>query len=147
MAGVNSRIANLCAGVFGAPMSVGIPTRSLANVRCGGTTRLSNFLHAVFLLVLVGFGSGVISTIPLAALAGVTAYVGLGLLEWSTWRRLHRMRRVDATAFLVTALAVLTTNAVAAVAIGCSFYVVRHLFDKAAQYQRLPAVEPREVDS
>lgn len=30
-------IANLCAGVFGAPMSVGIPARSLANVRCGGT--------------------------------------------------------------------------------------------------------------
>ena len=70
-------IANLCAGVFGAPMSVGIPARSLANVRCGGTTRLSNFLHAVFLLILVGFGSGVIARIPLAALAGVTAYVGL----------------------------------------------------------------------
>ena len=124
-------IANLCAGVFGAPMSVGIPARSLANVRCGGTTRLSNFLHAVFLLVLVGFGSSVIARIPLAALAGVTAYVGIGLLEWSTWRRLHRMRRLDATAFLVTALAVLTTNAVAAVAIGCSFYVARHLLDKA----------------
>ena len=85
-------IANLCAGVFGAPMSVGIPARSLANVRCGGTTRLSNFLHAVFLVVLVGFGSSVIARIPLAALAGVTAYVGIGLLEWSTWRRLHRMR-------------------------------------------------------
>ncbi len=46
-------IANLCAGVFGAPMSVGIPARSLANVRCGGTTRLSNFLHAVFLVLLL----------------------------------------------------------------------------------------------
>ena len=99
-------IANLCAGVFGAPMSVGIPARSLANVRCGGTTRLSNFLHAVFLLVLVVFGSGAIARIPLAALAGVTAYVGFSLLEWSTWRRLHRMTRLDATAFLTTALAV-----------------------------------------
>jgi SulP family sulfate permease len=141
-------IANLCAGVFGAPMSVGIPARSLANVRCGGTTRLSNFLHAVFLVVLVGFGSSVIARIPLAALAGVTAYVGIGLLEWSTWRRLHRMRRLDATAFLVTALAVLTTNAVAAVAIGCSFYVVRHLIDKLAQLQRFPAhIESSELDS
>jgi sulfate permease, SulP family len=141
-------IANLCAGVFGAPMSVGIPARSLANVRCGGTTRLSNFLHAVFLVVLVGFGSSVIARIPLAALAGVTAYVGIGLLEWSTWRRLHRMRRLDATAFLVTALAVLTTNAVAAVAIGCSFYVVRHLVDKLAHLQRFPApIESSELDS
>ncbi len=141
-------IANLCAGVFGAPMSVGIPARSLANVRCGGTTRLSNLLHAVFLVVLVGFGSSVIARIPLAALAGVTAYVGIGLLEWSTWRRLHRMRRLDATAFLITALAVLTTNAVAAVAIGCSFYVVRHLIDKLAQLQRFPAhIESSELDS
>ena len=121
--------------------------RSLANVRCGGTSRLSNFLHAVFLLALVGYGSSVIARIPLAALAGVTAYVGFSLLEWSTWRRLHRMRRLDATAFLATALAVLTTNAVAAVAIGCSFYVVRHLVDKLPLLQRLPAIETREIES
>ncbi len=140
-------IANLCAGVFGAPLSVGIPARSLANVRCGGTTRLSNFLHAVFLLLLLGFGAGVIARIPLAALAGVTAYVGLGLLEWSTWRRLHRMRRLDATAFLVTAAAVLTTNAVAAVAIGCSFYVVQHYTSRLAAMQGPPAIGAREADS
>ena len=57
--------------------------------------------------------------VPLAALAGVTAYVGFSLLEWSTWRRLPRMRRVDAAAFLATAVAVLAANAIAAVAIGC----------------------------
>jgi SulP family sulfate permease len=140
-------IANLLAGVFGAPISVGIPARSLANVRCGGTTRLSNFLHALFLFALVRFGSSAIGHIPLAALAGVTAYVGLGLLEWSTWRRLHRMRRLDASAFLVTAAAVLTTNAVAAVAVGCSFYVVRHLGGKLALLHRLSTIEPREADS
>ena len=140
-------IANLCAGVFGAPLSVGIPARSLANLRCGGTTRLSNLLHAVFLLMLVGFGAGLIARIPLAALAGVTAYVGLGLLEWSTWRRLPRMRRLDAAAFLATAAAVLSTNAVAAVAIGCSFYVVRHLVDRLIASERLPALGPRKLDS
>ncbi len=139
-------IANLFAGVFGAPMSVGIPARSLANVRCGGTTRLSNFLHAVFLVLLVRFASGMIASIPLAALAGVTAYVGLSLLEWSTWRRLHRMRRLDAAAFLLTAAAVLTTNAVAAVALGCSLYVMRHFMSKLAQFYRLPAADPREAD-
>ncbi len=51
-------IANLCAGIFGAPMSVGIPARSLAAVRCGGTTRVSNLLHAVFLIFLVEAGIG-----------------------------------------------------------------------------------------
>jgi SulP family sulfate permease len=140
-------IANLCAGMFGAPMSVGIPARSLANVRCGGTTRLSNLLHAVFLVLLVRLGSGMIAHIPLVALAGVTAYVGLSLLEWSTWRRLHRMRRLDATAFLLTAGAVLTTNAVAAVAIGCSLYVIRHFINKLTLLYRLPAPGPGEADS
>src|SRR5262249_2825925 len=31
-------LANLCAGMIGAPLSVGIPARSLAVVRCGGST-------------------------------------------------------------------------------------------------------------
>ncbi len=88
-----------------------------------------------------------IASIPLAALAGVTAYVGFGLLEWSTWRRLHRMRRLDAAAFLLTAAAVLTTNAVAAVALGCSLYVIRHFMSKLAPFYRLPAAGPREADS
>jgi sulfate permease, SulP family len=140
-------IANLCAGVFGVPLSVGIPARSLANLRCGGTTRLSNLLHAVFLLILVGFGAGLIARIPLAALAGVTAYVGLGLLEWSTWLRLPRMRGLDAAAFLATAAAVLSTNAVAAVAIGCSFYAVRQLVGRLSSLNGLSTLGPRKVDS
>ena len=140
-------IANLCAGAFGAPMSVGIPARSLANVRCGGTTRLSNLLHGVFLLILFRFGSELIAHIPLAALAGVTAFVGLNLLEWSTWRRLHRMRRLDASAFLITAAAVLTTNAVAAVALGCSIYGARYLVVKLNALQSLYSIKPSEADS
>ena len=96
--------------------------------------------------MLASFGAGLIARIPLAALAGVTAYVGLGLLEWSTWRRLPRMRRLDAAAFLATAAAVLSTNAVAAVAIGCSFYVLRQLVIRLTPEQSLPAFGPRNAD-
>jgi sulfate permease, SulP family len=48
----------------------------------------------------------------------------LCLLDWSAWRRLPKMSRVDAAAFLATAAAVLAVNAVLAVAIGCSLYAV-----------------------
>ncbi|HEX4134145.1 MAG TPA: SulP family inorganic anion transporter [Bryobacteraceae bacterium] len=121
-------IANLAAGVFGAPMSVGIPARSVANVRCGGTTRISNLLHAVFLFLLVALGSGVLAHIPMAALAGVTAWMGLCLLDVSTWRRLHKMRYVDAGAFLATAIGVLVVNAVAAVLAGCAIYLIEYFY-------------------
>jgi len=96
-------IANICAGMFGAPLSVGIPARSLAAVRCGGTTRLANLLHAGFLIAMLRFGTGLIAHVPVVALAGVTAWMGLCLLDWSAWRRLPKMRRVDAAAFLATA--------------------------------------------
>ena len=113
-------IANLGAAMFGAPLSVGIPARSLAVVRCGGSTRLANLLHAAFLLAFLWLGAGLVSRIPLAALAGVTAWMGLCLLDWSAWRRLPKMNRIDAAAFLATAVSVLLVNAVLAVAIGCA---------------------------
>jgi SulP family sulfate permease len=131
-------IANLGAAMFAAPLSVGIPARSLASIRCGATSRVSNLLHAVVLLALVALGGGVIARIPLAALAAVTAYVGFGLLEWSTWKRLARMRRLDALAFLSTAIAVLAANAVFAVAIGCSFYVFDWALHRIRASERLP---------
>ncbi len=123
-------IANMVAAIFAAPMSVGIPARSLASVRCGGVTRMSNLFHGFFILGFVILGNSYISHIPIPALAGVTAYIGICLLEWSTWRRLHKMRRVDALAFLVTAAAVLVVNAVFAVAMGCSLYLLKFAYQR-----------------
>ena len=140
-------VANLFAGAFGAPMSVGIPARSLANVRCGGTTRLSNLLHALILLTIVQFGATAIARVPLSALAGVTAYVGFGLMEWSTWRRLPRMRKVDAAAFLATAVAVVSTNAVVAVSLGCLLYVVRVAIVRGVQaIPRMRTLRARDAE-
>jgi MFS superfamily sulfate permease-like transporter len=121
-------IANLTVGIFGAPMSIGIPARSVANVRCGGTTRVSNLMHGVFLFLMVSMGAGVLAHIPMAALAGVTAWMGICLLDVSTWRRLPKMRLTDASAFLVTAIGVLIVNAVAAVMAGCAIYLGHYLF-------------------
>ena len=121
-------IGNLIGGTFGAPTSVGIPARSLANVQCGASTAVSNIIHALFLVGLIAFGTHLLAQIPLAALAGVTAWMGARLLDWSTWRRLGKMRRVDAAAFAGTALAVLMINAVAAITIGCSFHLLHYAY-------------------
>jgi SulP family sulfate permease len=92
-------IANLAAAGFGAPMSIGSPARSQANVQCGATSCMSNLIHAGLLVLFVLEGAKLIARIPLAALAGVTAWMGVCLMEWSTWSRLHKMRRLDAAAF------------------------------------------------
>jgi SulP family sulfate permease len=134
--------ANILGGIFGAPPSIGIPARSLAVVRCGGTTRISNLMHALFLVIILALGSGFVQHIPIPALAGVTAWMGLCLLDWSAWRRLPKMSRLDAAAFLVTAFAVMSVNAVLAVTIGCSLYVFRWLYERwAHRPERIPVYE------
>jgi MFS superfamily sulfate permease-like transporter len=132
-------IANIAAGMFGAPMSVGIPARSVASVRCGGSTRVSNIMHAVFLFLLVSLGSGALAHIPMAALAGVTAWMGISLLDVSAWHRLPKMRIVDASAFLVTAVSVLIVNAVVAVLAGCALYAVQYLWRRYVPVVEYPS--------
>ncbi len=48
------------------------------------------------------------------------------------------MRRTDAAAFLITALSVLIVNAVLAVALGCSIYLVRYIVN---QFRKSPQEE------
>ena len=120
-------IANLLCGFIAAPTSVGIPARSVANVQCGATTKMSNVVHGALLWGMMTIGAGMIAHVPLAALAGVTAWMGFRLLDWGTWKRLPKMRLVDAAAFLSTAAAVLIADAVRAIIIGCSLYVLRYL--------------------
>ncbi|MCS7024787.1 MAG: SulP family inorganic anion transporter [Bryobacteraceae bacterium] len=135
-------IANLAVGMFGAPLSIGIPARSLANVRCGGSTRLSNFVHGLVLLAAVQYLGGFLSHVPLSALAGVTAWMGFSLMGWSTWARLPKMRRLEAAGFLATAITVVVWNAVMAVLIGCSLYAIHHLWS-----QRATSVAPAEAQA
>ena len=136
--------ANILGGMFGAPPSVGIPARSLAVVRCGGTTRVSNLMHALFLVGILWLGSGVVERIPIPALAGVTAWMGLCLLDWSAWRRLPKMSRVDASAFLGTAIAVMAVNAVLAVGIGCSIYGLAWLYQRRLRPAPVPDLQVEE---
>ena len=88
---------------------------------------MSNLLHAAFLILMLRYGSSFIAQVPITALAGVTAWMGFCLLDWSAWRRLPKMSRVDAAAFLATAASVLLVNAVLAVGVGCSLYAIPRL--------------------
>ncbi|HVO97420.1 MAG TPA: SulP family inorganic anion transporter [Bryobacteraceae bacterium] len=139
-------IANICAGLFGAPLSVGIPARSVAAIRCGATTRLSNLMHAGFLCAFLWFGAGFVAHVPLAALAGVTAWMGFNLLDWSTWRRLHRMRWIDSASFLVTTAGVLAvSNAIYAVAAGCALYGGHYLYGKFFPTAHIASEVPAQI--
>jgi SulP family sulfate permease len=87
-----------------------------------------------------------VAHVPLAALAGVTAWMGFNLLDWSTWHRLPRMRLIDSAAFLVTMLGVLAvSNAIYAVIAGCALYGAHHLYLRFFPNSHLPAEVPAQI--
>ena len=85
---------------------------------------MSNLFHTAFILLCMTVLA--VAHVPISALAGITAWMGFCLLEWSTWSRL----RTDAVAFLLTATSVLVVNAAIAVAIGWGVYAVRAMVQR-----------------
>jgi SulP family sulfate permease len=111
-------LANLASPLFGGMPATGAIARTAVNVRAGATTRLASIVHALVLLLIVLFGSGIVARIPIAALAGVLIVAGLRMIEVHNVRAVVRSTRADATVFAVTAMATVAFDLVVAVGIG-----------------------------
>ncbi|BBH53542.1 SulP family inorganic anion transporter [Fluviispira sanaruensis] len=96
--------ANLSSGLFGGMPVSGVIVRSSVNVQCGAKTRLSSLLHAVLLLVCIFYFAETMSSIPLAALAGLLCVIGLRLVEYKTFFHLLSTQKFAALAFTLTML-------------------------------------------
>jgi SulP family sulfate permease len=91
--------------------------QSIINYTSGGIGRLSSFVAALGLIILVVSMSGVLNAIPVAVLVGIMFMVSIGTFEWSSFSRLSRMPRTDAFVMVaVTAITVVEDLAVAVIA-------------------------------
>jgi len=111
-------IGNLAAGFLGGLPMTGVIVRSSANVDAGGTTRWSAILHAVWLLLAVLLIPGLLSQIPLSALAAVLLQVGWKLAKPSLFRAAWASGRDHFVPFLVTILAIIFTDLLIGIGIG-----------------------------
>jgi SulP family sulfate permease len=113
---VGQGVANTVTGLFGGMGGCAMIGQSMINVKSGGRGRLSGISAALFLLLFVLFGSGLIEMIPLAALTGVMFMVAIGTFEWSSLRIMGKIPLSDAFILvLVSAITVATDLAIAVV--------------------------------
>lgn len=127
---VGQGIASIGAGVFGGMPATGAIARTAVNVRSGGRSRLSAVVHAVALLAVIYLGSGLVSHIPLAALAGILMVTAVGMSSARTIRRLTTATRSDALVFTVTAFVTVAFDLIQAIEIGllcAAFFALRTL--------------------
>ncbi|MBK5221474.1 MAG: SulP family inorganic anion transporter [Acidimicrobiia bacterium] len=111
-------LANVVSPLFGGMPATGAIARTAVNVRAGARTRVASMVHSVVLIVVVLVGSGLVSKIPLAALAGVLMVTAVRMVEVHNVRAVIRSTRSDAAVLVLTAVATVAFDLIVAVEIG-----------------------------
>ena len=87
-------------------------------MRPGAKTRWSAILHGVWLLLLVGAFTQVLTLIPVSVLAAILVYTGAKLAHPKVIKQLKRYGRGEVVIFVVTTAAVVGTDLLTGVLIG-----------------------------
>ena len=107
-------ITNMVCGCIGGMPGCAMIGQAIVNVKSGGRGRLSTVL---------GFGSGLLNIIPLAALIGVMITVSIATFDWDSLRSLKDQSPLEILTTLLTGVIVVATNNLAyGVAAGLALY-------------------------
>jgi SulP family sulfate permease len=122
-------IGNIGSALFGGMCATGTIARTATNVRSGARGPISGMLHSIFLLLFLIVAAPLAAYIPLAALAGVLAYVAWNMAEKHEFATLVRSSRGDAlvllTTFGLTVFRDLTEGILAGFLIGAIVFINR----------------------
>lgn len=116
-------LGNLVAGMIGGLPMTAVVVRGSANVQSGARTKMSSFLHGIWLLVAVLALPSVLNLVPLAALAAVLIHVGYKLSPVSLFRKMFALGWNQFLPFAATFVAILLTDLLKGVAIGLAISV------------------------
>ena len=147
---VGQGLASIASGMFGGMPATGAIARTAVNVRSGGRTRLSAVVHAVGLLAVVYLAAGVVSQIPLAALAGVLMVTAWKMVSRATVRSVLGSSRSDAMVFAVTAVVTIAFDLIVAVGVGiaiAAFLALRTLARSGTVHREPLPGEPQPDDA
>jgi MFS superfamily sulfate permease-like transporter len=121
-------VGNIIAGLLGGIPMTAVIVRSSANIAAGGQTKMSAFVHGIFLLLSVLFLAGFLNQIPLSALAAVLLIVGFKLTKPVLYKAQLKLGHEQFIPFIVTILAILFTDLLVGILIGLAvgiFYILK----------------------
>lgn len=121
-------VGNSVCGLFGALPMTGVIVRSSANVQAGGRTRLSAWLHGLWLLVFVAILPWVLNYIPRASLAAVLVFTGWKLINLRAIRKLWKVSKPDGVICLITLGLVVGVDLLTGVVVGIACTAARLLY-------------------
>jgi MFS superfamily sulfate permease-like transporter len=111
-------IGNIIAGLIGGIPMTSVIVRTSANVNAGARTKFSAIAHGFFLLLAVILIPNLLNKIPMACLASILIVIGFKLASPSVFKHMWQAGKFQFIPFLVTAIAVVTTDLLKGVGIG-----------------------------
>ncbi|HNU11643.1 MAG TPA: SulP family inorganic anion transporter [Rubrivivax sp.] len=122
-------VANFVSPLFGGLPATGTIARTVTNVRAGGRTPVAGIVHALTILIVVLVAAPLARNVPLAALAGILAFVAWNMGEWREFVRLKRFslqyRTILVGTFLLTVIFDLTVAVEVGLVLACAFFIHR----------------------
>ena len=125
---------NLISGLLGGLPLTSVIVRTSANINAGAKTKSATIMHGMFLFLCVSFIPGLLNLIPFASLAAILIYTGYKLTKISIFREFYRKGWDQLLPFVITILAILFTDLLIGILVGCSaglFFLLRSNFKSA----------------
>ena len=118
-------VGNIIIPFFGGVPATAAIARTSVAIKSGAQTRLTGIFHAVGLLASMFLLAGIMSQIPLSALAGVLMVTAWRMNEWESIRFIFQKKLKTAIAqFLITMMATVIFDLTTAILIGFVFSMI-----------------------
>jgi sulfate permease, SulP family len=111
-------VGNICVGLLGLFPVNASPPRTATVQQAGGRSQIAGLAAALFVALLVGFGSALLRSVPTAALAGVLLAVALRIARPSTFAIVFRQTPAEFALIIATMIAIVVLPIEIGVAIG-----------------------------
>lgn len=132
-------IGNMACGMLGAIPMTAVIVRGSANVDAGARTRLSAFMHGVFLLLAVLLVPFLLNKIPYAVLAAILLITGYNLTKPKLYKNMWSLGWKQFIPFMLTIVTILSTDLLIGVSVGLFisiYYIVRNNFKAEYKIQQ-----------
>lgn len=138
--------ANIVNGFFGGMGGCAMVAQTLVNINAGARSRLSAFVGAIAILVIILFAGPFIEKIPMAALVGVMMIVAIKTFQWFSFRIVNKFPKSDIfVGILVALITVILHNLAVAVLIGVVLSALVFAWDNAKRIRARKYIDSEGV--
>ena len=140
-------VGNMVIPLFGGVPATAAIARTSVAIKAGGQTRLTSVIHALVLLLSMFALGGVMSQIPLCALAGVLIVTAWRMNEWSAIKSIFGKKIKTAIfQFLITMIATVVFDLTVAILIGVAFSIVMFVVKVSDMQVSVAEVDTSRLD-